>query len=249
MLSPDDGNDLRLVREFFGARTGYFVDVGANAPQTASQSYHLEQLGWTGILIEPQPDLAEALRRERKAKVYALACSSPENAGTSMPLQLAGVFSSLNERLPVATAVPTGTIEVPVRTLDQVLIDAKAPAPIDFLSIDVEGHETDVLRGFDFQRWQPRLIVIEDHVLDRRLHNALQARGYAWIRRTGLNSWYVPAASAARLGVFGRLQFFRKYYLAVPFRQLKQVTRRLRLKWGLVREPQSLYQRILNRDR
>jgi hypothetical protein len=124
-----------------------------------------------------------------------------------------------------------------VRTLDQVLADAKAPVPLDFVSIDVEGHEVDVLRGFDLQRWRPRLIVIEDHVLDRRLHNALVARGYAWFRRTGLNSWYVPSPSPYRLGLLGRLQFLRKYYLAVPLRQLRQVARRLRRKAGMVREP------------
>jgi hypothetical protein len=67
------------------------------------------------------------------------------------------------------------------------------------------------------------------------LHNALVARGYAWIRRTGLNSWYVPAASAQPLGPLGRLQFIRKYYLAVPPRRLRQVSRRIRRK--LVREP------------
>ena len=53
---------------------------------------------------------------------------------------------------------------VPTRTLDSILEEAEAPAPIDLLSIDVEGHETEVLRGFDFGRWQPLLILIEDHV-------------------------------------------------------------------------------------
>ena len=53
--SPD-GREQELVREFFaGVRDGFFVEVGANRPQQESQTWHLEQLGWTGVLIEPQP--------------------------------------------------------------------------------------------------------------------------------------------------------------------------------------------------
>jgi FkbM family methyltransferase len=239
------GDERRLVQDFFAGRTGFFVDVGANDPHIDSQTFHLEQSGWTGVLIEPQPDLAEALRI-RRAKVYANACSGPENAGTSMRLHLAGVFSSLNKQLPVATARVEQTIAVSVRTLDDILRDARAPAPIDFLSIDVEGHELEVLRGFDFDAWRPRLILIEDHVLDRSLHSFLVRHGYVWIRRTGLNSWYVPALSACRPGVAGRLQFFRKYYLAVPFRRLREIGRRIRVRLDLAPEAQSLHHRALS---
>ena len=51
ILPPDD--ETRLVRDFFGGVPGFFVDVGANDPQLGSQSWHLEQAGWTGILVEP----------------------------------------------------------------------------------------------------------------------------------------------------------------------------------------------------
>jgi FkbM family methyltransferase len=226
MLHPRD--ETRLVQAFFQSRRGYFVDVGANDPTDWSQTFHLEQLGWDGVLVEPQPDLAETLRRSRKAIVYAVACSSPENSGRSMPLKLAGAYSTLNPALRVAHADVAGSIDVPIKTLDEVLTEARAPSPIDFLSIDVEGHEREVLRGFDFARWRPRLVLIEDHVLDRRLHNDLVARGYAWIRRTGLNSWYVPAASVPAIGPYGHWQFLRKYYLGVPIRRLREVWRRFR---------------------
>jgi hypothetical protein len=67
--------ETELKEEFFGgAQSGYFVDVGANEPQTDSETWHLERAGWTGVLVEPQPDLAERLRRTRSAKVYAVAC-------------------------------------------------------------------------------------------------------------------------------------------------------------------------------
>src|SRR5947209_16759770 len=225
-----DHEEMRLVREFFGGATGYFVDVGANDPQLGSQSWHLEQAGWTGILIEPQPDLAARLRQRRKAKVFAVACSAPANAGTSMPLYLAGPLSSLNENLMNVTLKADATVTVPVRTLDHVLAEAGAPSPIDFLSIDVEGHAREVLQGIDLVRWRPRLILVEDHVMNLRLHRHLRSRGYQWIRRTGLNSWYVPVDAASPVGAFGQWQFFRKYILGVPFRHFREAMRRVRAK-------------------
>src|SRR6202165_4437010 len=96
--------ETRLVREFFSARgKGFFVEVGANDPETWSQSLHLEELGWHGILIEPQPNLAQNLRSDRSATVYDVACSSPKNSGTTMLLQLAGIYSSLEKDLNVST--------------------------------------------------------------------------------------------------------------------------------------------------
>ena len=231
ILPPEP--EERLKEEFFGhASTGYFVDVGANQPEADSESFHLERLGWTGVLVEPQPDLALRLRERRKAKVYAVACSAPENAGKTMVLHLAGVYSSFDPNLAVSTVRPEGAVDVPTMTLDAVLEDAAAPGPIDFLSIDVEGHEIAVLSGFDLARWRPRLILIEDHVLSRDLHRRLTAHGYKWVRRTGLNSWYVPADAPIDVGLEGRLQFVRKYYLGVPFRHLREAVRRLRRRLG-----------------
>ena len=163
-------DEARLKEEFFAGRNdGFFVEVGANDPVQWSQSYAFEQRGWTGVLVEPQPALAEKLKERRKAKVYAVACSSPANAGKPMRLTLAGIHLSLEASHFVFGMNREGVIEVPVTTLDQVLTDAQAPAPLDLLSIDVEGHEIDVLDGFDMARWRPRLLLIEDLVINLRL--------------------------------------------------------------------------------
>jgi hypothetical protein len=112
-------------------------------------------------------------------------------------------------------------------TLDDVLRDAKAPRPLDFVSIDVEGHDVEVLAGFDLAYWQPRLLLIEDVVHSLRLHRHIVSRGYRWVRRTGINSWYIPAGTAFQLSAIGRAQFLRKYYFALPFRILREWKRRL----------------------
>lgn len=224
---PEDAED-RLKAEFFGSHPGFFVDVGANDPQRGSQSYELERAGWTGILIEPQPDLAARLSEVRSARVFAAACSSPQNAGKTMPLYLAGMLSSLHSELVTPGMRVLGTVEVPVRTLDDMLTEAAAPSPIDFLSIDIEGHEVEAFAGFDFARWCPRLILMEDHVTTLAKHRLLLGAGYRLIRRTGLNGWYVPVADAPALGWLGWWSLARKYYLALPVRMLRETKRRLR---------------------
>jgi FkbM family methyltransferase len=217
-----------LKADFFGAaRAGFFVEVGANQPQEGSQSWQFEQAGWNGVLVEPQPDLAERLRRTRRAHVIAAACSSPANAGTTMTLHVLGPHSSLRPELAVTGVVAEAEIEVPVRTLDDILEQAGAPSPIDFVSIDVEGHEVEVLSGFDLARWRPRLVLIEDHVTSLATHRTLTRAGYRLIRRTGLNGWYVPQAQAPRVGL-GWWQIARKYYFALPIRKLRDRKRRLR---------------------
>lgn len=235
IFPPDVESELK--EKFLGAeRPGFFVEVGANDPKAWSQTWHLEQRGWTGILIEPQPDLAETLRQQRRAKVFAVACSRPENSGKMLTLHLAGIYSSLDPNLAISTVLPADAVEVPIKTLDEVLIDAGAPQPLDFVSIDVEGLEIDVLDGFDLARWRPRLLFVEDLAMSPRLHHYLTGRGYKWVRRTGLNAWYVPAETAFDPGLFGRWQFIRKYYLSLPFRRLREAKRRLRTRWRARRQ-------------
>lgn len=224
---PDHDED-RLKAEFFAkSPPGFFVEVGANEPRHGSQTWQFEQAGWNGVLVEPQPELAKRLRAARRARIVAAACSSPVNAGSKVTLFLSGPHSSLKRDLAVTGVVPQGTIEVPARTLDDILVEAGAPAPIDFISIDVEGHEVDVLSGFDIARWRPRLILVEDHVSSLATHRFLTRAGYRLTRRTGLNGWYVPQSEAPPVGL-GRWQLARKYYLALPFRVLRDRKRRWR---------------------
>jgi FkbM family methyltransferase len=222
----------KLVRAFFhGAASGFFVEVGANHPTQASQTWHLEQAGWTGVLVEPQPDLVTQLIATRTARVFAVACASPEEAGRTLPLHVAGPLSSLDRSQMAPGARPDHVIMVPVRTLDDILDEAKAPTPIDFLSVDVEGHEIKVLLGFDFARWRPRLFLLEDHVGNLDRHRFLKGSGYRLVRRAGNNGWYVPRGAPVQAGWQDRWQIIRKYYLALPFRIARNASRRFRDRW------------------
>lgn len=209
------------VWEFFGfAEEGYFVEVGANDPKSLSQTWFLERMGWQGVLVEPLPERCEALRRDRpKSKVFEVAVSAPEKTGEA-DFYVKDVFSSLERHLKDNVMEYEKVLRVKVSTLDAVLDEAKIPR-IDFLSVDTEGTEIDVFRGLDIRRHRPALVLVEDPVLTLDLHRHLEASGYRLIRRTGFNSWYVPADSPVRAPLSRRLRLFRKMYLGTPVRALK----------------------------
>lgn len=198
---------------------GFFVEVGAFDPVALSQTFHLEQRGWDGLLIEPVPAHAERLK-SRRARVVQAACGSPSQHGQEMPIYLASTRSSL--RYPYGPA-----LLVPVVTLDSILAEAGV-RHVEFLSVDVEGAEVDVLSGLSFDRYRPKLILLEDFADDLDRHRFMRARDYKRVRRTGNNSWYVPAEMPFPLSAFGRWQIVRKYYLSLPIRRLKKVMNTLR---------------------
>jgi hypothetical protein len=142
-------------------------------------------------------------------------------------MSLARCRRSIGDRM-APGAEPEQVIDVLVRTLDDILVEAGAPQGFDLLSVDVEGHELEVLSGFDLARWQPRLIVLEDHVGNLDRHRFLTAAGYRLIRRFENNGWYVPKHSPAVIGWRERWNIVRKYYLALPFRIARNASRQAR---------------------
>ena len=215
------------LREFFeNSRSCIFVEVGIKNPTDGSKTWPLETDGWTGVLVEPRPDLAAFLVTARSAKVVAAACVAPDVAGQSLPLHVANPLASadLGRR---ATAAPSDyTIVVPTRTLDDILRETEAPTPLDLLALDAHGRELDALLGFDFARWQPRLIVIADPAANLQRHRFLKESGYRLIRRVAGCGWYVPAGSPAAAQP-ERWRIVRDYYLALPFRMAWHALRRL----------------------
>lgn len=223
----EDIIEKQLVWEFFGRkREGFFIEVGANDPYSGSQTWLLEQNGWHGILVEPQASLCEKLRLARKnARVFQVACSAPGKEGEAT-LHISGGFSTLEKQIDSHGIQFTGTEAVKVTTLDKVL-GAAGAGPIDFLSIDVEGHEIDVMRGLDFEKYRPSLILIEDGVRNLDKHRFLKRQGYRIVKRTGLNNWYIPNEQPFGMTFWlERLELFRKMYLGLPFRKFNLLLRR-----------------------
>jgi FkbM family methyltransferase len=226
-----EAEEKELVWEFFDQkRDGVFVEVGANDPVAGSQTWLLEKNGWHGVLVEPQAALYEKLRLERNnSKVFQVACSGPEKEGEALLLVGAhcGV-STLEKQIDSHGIQFVGTERVQVTTLDRVLQSAGV-AKIDFLSLDVEGHEIEVMRGLDFEKAKPSLILIEDGVRDLSKHNYLKSCGYKLVKRTSINNWYVPRETDFQMSSLSeKFELLRKMYLALPFRKIRLYLRRRR---------------------
>jgi FkbM family methyltransferase len=221
------------VWQFFAGRTdGFFVDVGANEPQRGSQTWFLEGRGWRGILIEPQAGICERLRQARpKAQVFQVACGAPGSPG-EMPFFTAVTpgHSGLVKNLVDATTNYVGTEMVRVTTLDAILAEAGNPV-IDFVTMDVEGTQFDVLRGFNLQRHRPKLLLVEDHLYDLKAHRYVRRAGYRLVKRTGLNNWYVPKESSFKATTLGeRFRLWKKVWANTPFRKVRVFLERQKAK-------------------
>jgi FkbM family methyltransferase len=214
--------EQECVQSFFSNVTkGTFVDVGANDPFIESQSYHLEQLGWHGLLVEPLPNMCELLRQNRTGVVVPYACSSKENHKKILPLISFGVCSTLESKLIHTNKVKQDVIYIETRTLDSILEENNIEEGFDLLSIDVEGHEIELFKGFDIKKWQPKLVLLEDHVTKQDKHKFMTSNGYQFLLRTGLNTWYVRNANQYSISLKSKFEFFRKYWLGILFRKMR----------------------------
>jgi FkbM family methyltransferase len=212
------GEDL-LLWEFFQKRTnGFFIEVGANHPTRFSQTWFLEQRGWRGLLIEPLAAKCELLRQQRPgSQVFQVAAGAPEQRGRARfaVAEEDDMLSGLNLK-PGLKAERME--EVQVTTLDDLLAEAQAPA-LDFVSIDVEGAELDVLRGFDLVHHGPKLVLLEDHLQQLAVHRHMVRDGYRLVKRTGCNNWYVPRSARFDLSSpVEKLLLTKEIWLDTPVR-------------------------------
>jgi FkbM family methyltransferase len=142
---------------------GVFVEAGANDGVQQSNTYYLERIRhWTGLLIEPVPDMAKRARKHRSSPVVNAALVAAGYQEPTIQIQASGLTSmvpgSRDDHHPELGSDQL-TVDVPARTLSS-LLDEHEIRP-DFLSLDVEGYEPDVLQGLDFDRHAPTWILME----------------------------------------------------------------------------------------
>src|SRR6267378_2356264 len=104
-------------------------------------------------------------------------------------------------------------ITVPVVTVDSILSQSGVTT-LDFVTVDVEGAELGVLRGFDLKKWNPRVLVLEDNFQghDRRVRRYLCSQGYRCFLSDGLNDWYARTDDNELFTVRRRFAQFRRQF-------------------------------------
>ncbi len=213
LLKAQFGEDRVLWNVFQARPTGFFVEVGAFDGVTLSNTYFLEQMGWSGVLVEPIGELCQRATAARpRSRVVHAACSKQGSKGTATftVTQNVPVLSYLNaDEEHIARCKREGAnlveIQVPLRTLDDILLEQRKIEDgkvgpwqknggwcIDLVSIDTEGCELDVLDGFTLDRFKPRVLVIEnDRPSGSAIEPYLLKRGYRKFHRQKINDFYV----------------------------------------------------------
>lgn len=193
------GEDRRLWDFFQGQPTGVCVEVGGFDGVTFSNTLAFEENGWRAIIVEPIPAFAERIRARRPAATL-FACAAGSAGGQiklMIPKGQEALATTAHQASHLNRIAQTGAameeVVVPMRTMDELLSEAGANK-IDFITIDVEGAELEVLRGLDLARWKPRVVILELNVRHSTvLERAMLGRGYHWLMNTGCNEWYIPA--------------------------------------------------------
>lgn len=181
---------------------GTYIDIGACHPIEYNNTYYFYQKGWSGVCIEPNPDLAGFFSQFRPADKF-LPLAIGENQETkslhrfSNPQWNTFDLKRIQriERRYNGRVKYLGAVDIEVEKLSNV-VEGLNLQSIDLLSVDVEGFEISVFRGFDFDRIRPKLIVFES-IIPIELADAdevvmhLKNNGYKLVAHTGHDAFMI----------------------------------------------------------
>ena len=202
------GQDKYVNEHFFkNKKNGFFVDIGAHDGVSLSNTYFFEkELGWSGICVEPHPQRFKELALNRAKKTICLPVAVANNTGVMKFLQvdgypemLSGLFDFYDprhiDRVDKEIASRGGSsnlIDIPTLPLSSIL-DKYHVSHIDFMSVDTEGSELEVLKSIDFNVVTIDVIAIENNYGESKVHDYLKIKGYRLAHRAGGDEIYVFA--------------------------------------------------------
>jgi len=211
------GQDKFLNEKIFkGKQNGTFLDIGANDGITLSNSYFFEKaLGWKGICFEPLKTAFEKLEKCRTS-ININACAAGEDkmdyflSVSGYGEMLSGLKSKYDERhlQRVADTVQLhgGSIkEVEVQCYDiNKILEKYGYHSIDFISVDTEGNELEILKAIDFSKTHVKAITVENNFKIPDFNNYLITKGFEKLATLDADEVYLNKKD------FG---FFKRYKL------------------------------------
>lgn len=191
----------KIIETYFPNQTkGLCIEVGAYDGIKGSNTKYFDDLGWETICIEPNPNIFKLLEQNRPNSIN-INCAAHDNFGVNKFYIYkfhSGIESSLSSlktdpRLVVDYDDAIQEINiVNVLSIPLHLMVANLKE-IDFISIDTEGTELDVLKGLDLTENRPRLLVVENNYEDKDISFFMAKYGYELDQRYKINDFYVPA--------------------------------------------------------
>jgi FkbM family methyltransferase len=194
--------DVLLWRALGHIENGFYIDVGANDPEQHSVTKAFYERGWSGINVEPLRQYQPAFLQQRPRDITLCVAAGAEDGEVTL-FEVPAVPGWASADPGVAHAHEQEGYEllahtVPLKTLSSICADHVA-RDIHFLKIDVEGHEEQVLRGMDFVRWRPWILLIEATMPNSRETNhetweaLVTGQRYQFAYFDGLNRYYVAS--------------------------------------------------------
>lgn len=185
------GQDKWIIGKVFpGVADGYFVDIGAGDGTRLSNSKALEELGWTGVAIDPFPTNWKG----RKCMLFREVVSSKE--GEVLEFRKAGGLGGIDEYIHQYRDIlgRARVIKLKTTTIGDILDRAGAPSFIHYVSLDIEGAEYEALKGFPFSKYKVGAFTIEHNFEEprrRQIRELLEKNGYRFVKQQVVDDWYL----------------------------------------------------------
>jgi len=164
------GEDLILENIFRDRKKGFFIDVGCNRPIEGNNTFKLYLNGWNGINIDGNKKLIDSFDKLRKKDINICAVISDSKEKLNFYIsdddRVSTVSEDFKEWIKDNRSYNESITVIP-RSLNEIIEEQKKQIHnIDFLNIDVEGHDFEVLQSIDLKKYRPEIICIEDHQFD-----------------------------------------------------------------------------------
>lgn len=194
-----NNEDIMLWRLFGSGKPGLYVDVGAQDPEIDSVTKLFYDHGWSGLNIEPVAEYAEKLRSERPRDIN-LDClvGASDAVLTFFHVEGTGLSTTRRDLADLYSLEGRTVLEEQREVFRlQTLFERHGVTEVDFLKVDTEGSEADVLEGLDLSRVRPKVLIIESTLPNTREENhqewepRLIENGYHLAYRDGLNRFYL----------------------------------------------------------
>lgn len=192
------GQDLWVLEKTSYKRGGFFVEFGATDGVMLSNTWLLEkEFGWKGICAEPNPDFYGQLKNNRQCKLSDQYIGG--ETGKQVEFILSGVYGGSQEYAAdddhadkrTASRAAGKVVNLTAISLNDFLEEHGAPREIDYLSVDTEGSEFEILNSFRFDKWDINLITVEHNFTQRRkdIRKLLESNGYHCLEMQ-FDDWY-----------------------------------------------------------
>lgn len=191
----------RIIEKYFDKSNGVCVEVGASDGTKGSNTKYFEEKGWKTLCIEANPAYKEILTETRQEVEIVAVGDEPSNSSEFNVFVIGKdkILSSISgldvdEKLVEShkhLIHEQYKIQVPVKRLGDILDDRGYSADIDFISIDTEGTEISVLKSIDLEKWNVKMLVVENNHIDLDIEKYLQQFGYKKDTRYKVNDFYV----------------------------------------------------------